>query len=267
MRIDHRYPLTMARVYSCPSLHCTSKCEKLANLRQRLVARRRKREAQNGKENSVPKSASEANENSGKPRHESDVESKKSPNNTMAPSLERLDPNEYTASDFQSKPEKSKRAYHDDMASPPRARTHEFEDRRFRYQESNSMDNSHMSQSRSERMIGGMDDDDDASVVNIELIQCDCCKRSFAPKVYEKHFDEDGQPKCANNDKKRTVFNSAKVCVMLLPGNLPFTCVEMLISFTPFNAVYCRRELLTIPISTLTKRFKCCKKTRRLPRS
>eukprot|EP00986_Skeletonema_menzelii_P003483 scaffold1057_cov194-Skeletonema_menzelii.AAC.2 len=47
------------------------------------------------------------------------------------------------------------------------------------------------------------------SVVDIELIQCDCCGRSFAPKVYEKHFDSSGQPKCAN-DKKRPVFNSAK---------------------------------------------------------
>jgi len=47
------------------------------------------------------------------------------------------------------------------------------------------------------------------SVVNIELIKCGCCGRSFAPKVYEKHFDSSGQPKCAN-DKKRPVFNSAK---------------------------------------------------------
>jgi hypothetical protein len=47
------------------------------------------------------------------------------------------------------------------------------------------------------------------SVVNIELMKCDCCGRSFAPKVYEKHFDSNGQPKCAN-DKKRPVFNSAK---------------------------------------------------------
>jgi hypothetical protein len=45
--------------------------------------------------------------------------------------------------------------------------------------------------------------------VNIELIKCGCCGRSFAPKVYEKHFDSSGQPKCAN-DKKRPVFNSAK---------------------------------------------------------
>ncbi len=55
--------------------------------------------------------------------------------------------------------------------------------------------------------------DDDQSVVEIETIQCDCCKRSFAPKVYEKHFDSDGKPKCENSmKKKRPVFNSAKVC-------------------------------------------------------
>jgi len=49
------------------------------------------------------------------------------------------------------------------------------------------------------------------SIVDIELIKCDCCGRSFAPKVYEKHFDSSGQPKCANDkNKKRTVFNSAK---------------------------------------------------------
>jgi hypothetical protein len=46
------------------------------------------------------------------------------------------------------------------------------------------------------------------SVVTIEFMKCDCCGRSFAPKVYEKHFDSNGQPKCAN-DKKRPVFNSA----------------------------------------------------------
>ncbi|KAK1733541.1 C2HC-type zinc finger protein [Skeletonema marinoi] len=49
------------------------------------------------------------------------------------------------------------------------------------------------------------------SVVDIELVQCDCCGRSFAPKVYEKHFDSSGQPKCVNDkNKKRPVFNSAK---------------------------------------------------------
>ena len=47
------------------------------------------------------------------------------------------------------------------------------------------------------------------SVVEIELIPCDSCGRKFAPKIYEKHFDSNGQPKCLNT-KKRTVFNSAK---------------------------------------------------------
>ena len=46
-------------------------------------------------------------------------------------------------------------------------------------------------------------------MVDIELIKCDSCGRSFAPKVYEKHFDSSGQPKCAY-DKKRAVYNSAK---------------------------------------------------------
>ena len=54
--------------------------------------------------------------------------------------------------------------------------------------------------------------EDEESVVEIELIKCECCKRSFAPKVYEKHVDDDGQPKCLTQmSKKRAVFNSAKV--------------------------------------------------------
>jgi hypothetical protein len=58
----------------------------------------------------------------------------------------------------------------------------------------------------------GGDPDDEASIVNITLITCDCCKRSFAPKIYEKHFDSDGTPKCAMaSDKKRAVYDSAKV--------------------------------------------------------
>ena len=47
------------------------------------------------------------------------------------------------------------------------------------------------------------------SVVDIELIKCHCCGRSFAPKIYKKHFDSDGQPKC-ERDNQRPVFNSAK---------------------------------------------------------
>jgi hypothetical protein len=77
---------------------------------------------------------------------------------------------------------------------------------------SGSMDQSQISRSSS-RMgrSNTLDNDDEDSIVQIELIQCDSCKRSFAPKVYEKHFDQDGQPKCATMTKKRAVFNSAKV--------------------------------------------------------
>jgi hypothetical protein len=59
-------------------------------------------------------------------------------------------------------------------------------------------------------------------IVDIELIQCDGCKRSFAPKVYKKHFDQDGQPKCAGRvSKKRPVYSSAKV-----RENNPLTTVD-----------------------------------------
>jgi hypothetical protein len=48
------------------------------------------------------------------------------------------------------------------------------------------------------------------SVVDIELIQCDTCGRSFAPKIYEKHFDADGNPKCSKQTRRRPKFDSAK---------------------------------------------------------
>lgn len=71
-------------------------------------------------------------------------------------------------------------------------------------------DNTNDTQSHNSHVEG--DPNDEASVVDISLIQCDCCKRSFAPKIYEKHFDSDGTPKCASaSDKKRAVFDSAKV--------------------------------------------------------
>jgi hypothetical protein len=77
---------------------------------------------------------------------------------------------------------------------------------------SRSIDQSQFSRSSSRiGRSGSPDNDDEDSVVQIELIQCDSCKRSFAPKVYEKHLDQDGQPKCATMTKKRAVFNSAKV--------------------------------------------------------
>lgn len=79
---------------------------------------------------------------------------------------------------------------------------------------SSIVDESHSSRYSftSRNNIMGADLDDEESVVEIELIECDFCKRSFAPKVYEKHIDQDGQPKCQTQmSKKRAVFNSAKV--------------------------------------------------------
>ena len=74
----------------------------------------------------------------------------------------------------------------------------------------NEQNNVDDAQSQYSNMDG--DPDDEASVVDIPLIQCDCCKRSFAPKIYEKHFDRDGTPKCAiASEKKRGVFDAAKV--------------------------------------------------------
>lgn len=55
----------------------------------------------------------------------------------------------------------------------------------------------------------GRPDEDAESVVEIELIECEECGRSFAPKIFEKHWN-DGQPRCLAAAKKRTVFNSAK---------------------------------------------------------
>jgi hypothetical protein len=53
------------------------------------------------------------------------------------------------------------------------------------------------------------------SVVAIELIKCG---RSFAPDVYEKHFDSNGHSTCANDvGKDQCVFNSAKACSLTIP--------------------------------------------------
>jgi len=124
----------------------------------------------------------------------------------MSRSLERLDPNDYSAKDFQNK-SKRPNDHHEALASPPRVQSQEADDRSFHNHEHNT-DKSQISYTQSNIME---DDNDEASVVEIKLIECDYCKRSFAPKVYEKHFDSDGQPKCVSNmDKKRAVFNSAK---------------------------------------------------------
>ena len=54
----------------------------------------------------------------------------------------------------------------------------------------------------------GQQDEDAESVVEIDLIECEECGRSFAPKIFEKHWNG-GQPRCLAA-AKRTVFNSAK---------------------------------------------------------
>ena len=57
--------------------------------------------------------------------------------------------------------------------------------------------------------------DDEESVVDIELIYCQHCEKSYAPATYKKFcqtLDENGTPKCiAMRNKKRKVYNSAKV--------------------------------------------------------
>ena len=61
---------------------------------------------------------------------------------------------------------------------------------------------------------------DDDSVVSIELIYCQHCKKSYAPERSKKFcqtLDEEGNPKCLAllNKKKRKVYNSAKVNTVL----------------------------------------------------
>lgn len=67
-------------------------------------------------------------------------------------------------------------------------------------------------------------EDEDESVVDIDLIYCHHCERSYAPETYAKFcqkVDENGKPKCLSmGKKKRKVFNSAKVCLVFLHEHL-----------------------------------------------
>lgn len=60
-----------------------------------------------------------------------------------------------------------------------------------------------------------IEENDDQSVVDIDLIYCHHCERSYAPETYKKFcqkVDENGVPKCLSmGKKKRKVYNSAKV--------------------------------------------------------
>jgi hypothetical protein len=158
---------------------CHSQCEKLALLRQRLVARRRNRQIGLQCEGS-------------KLRHGTSEFVEDSPIGDSLPG-ERNDPDDHSARFSTSD------STYQSSVKQNRMQTMETEP-------TNDTD----AQSQNSKMEG--DRDDEASVVDITLIQCDCCKRSFAPKIYEKHFDSDGTPKCAvASEKKRAVFDSAKV--------------------------------------------------------
>ncbi|KAL3777315.1 hypothetical protein ACHAWO_005081 [Cyclotella atomus] len=154
-------------------------CEKLAILRRNLVARREKRSSDTmnaNKENDGLKSnkSSTTQKNDTSTKH-SRSRGKDADNSIDSRALENL-------------------SIEDNNSIPS----------------SGSMDQSQISRSSGIGRSDDPDNDDEESVVQIELIQCDSCRRSFAPKVYEKHFDQDGQPKCATMTKKRVVFNSAK---------------------------------------------------------
>ena len=181
-------------------------CAKLTILRHRLVARRRKREMSNkaGSKGRIIQSSQSQRSISTRAESSPSNDSRSgeiSRSDENSRSGEGLNPNDFTAGDFQRAPSRPN-GYKDSMASPPEMQSHKLEP--------TSMDKSQTSDVENEKVNDG--DDDEASVVNIELIQCDCCKRKFAPKIYEKHFDSDGQPKCAKvADKKRPVYNGAMV--------------------------------------------------------
>ena len=181
-------------------------CAKLTILRQRLVARRRKREmsTKSGSTGRIIQSSQSQRSiitvAESSPSNDSrSGETSRSDENSR--SGEGFNPNDFTAGDFQ-KAAIRPNGYQDSMASPPGMQSPKLEP--------TSMEKSQTSDVENEKVNDG--DDDEASVVIIELIQCDCCKRKFAPKIYEKHFDSDGQPKCAKvTDKKRPVYNGAMV--------------------------------------------------------
>jgi hypothetical protein len=111
-----------------------------------------------------------------------------------------LNPNNYTAKDFQQSRETTNSRYQesDTMVTSPPISTPESNDDGT---DDKSNDDS-----------GDVaNDDEEASVVDIELIQCDNCKRKFAPKIYEKHYNN-GQPRCIQMAvMKRPVYDAKAV--------------------------------------------------------
>jgi len=179
-------------------------CEKLVTLRQRLLSRRQIRL---GKENASTEHAlARGVRKSDKSQYDKRIDAGKgNTSEGISCSLEQLDRNDCSAISVQRKPNKINNVA---INSSSRLPIHQLEDGHSNYQDA-SIDKMPFSYSQTKR--GEEDIDDQASVVDIKLLKCDYCKRSFAPKVYEKHFDCDGQPKCVGIlDKKRQMFDSAK---------------------------------------------------------
>jgi hypothetical protein len=66
-----------------------------------------------------------------------------------------------------------------------------------------------------ETVPGNKGDKDQEEIVDIDLIYCDHCKRSYTPARSKKlcqSFGTDGVPKCLSLTRKRKKFNSSKVC-------------------------------------------------------
>ena len=200
-------------------------CTKLTNLRQRLVARRRKRgmlsntlggAAPIGRviqssqsRRSVGSSSSStregATERSGHTNPSRFGGNSRATNQDLR-SLENqagLNPNDYTARDFQQSRETNTRYQESDamVTSSPPVSTPESNDDGSTDEKSNDDGSA----------VVANNDDDEASVVDIELIQCDNCKRKFAPKIYDKHYNN-GQPRCIQMAvTRRPVYNAKAV--------------------------------------------------------
>lgn len=197
-------------------------CTKLTNLRQRLVARRRKREMSNTLGGAAPigrviqSSQSQRSVGSSSSRERATERSSHTnpsryggnsrATNQDVRSLDNqagLNPNDYTAKDFQQSRETNTRYQESDTmaTSSPPVSTPESND-----------DGSTDEKSNDDRSaVVANNDDEEASVVDIELIQCDNCKRKFAPRIYDKHYNN-GQPRCIQMAAtKRPVYNAKAV--------------------------------------------------------
>lgn len=189
-------------------------CTKLTNLRQRLVARRRKREMSNTlvvvapigrviqssqSQRSVGSSSMERARGRSSHTNPSPFggNSRANQDSRSSDNQAGLNPNDYTAKDFQQSRETNSRyqELENTVSSPPVSTPESNDDGTDDKSDDDSVAN----------------DDEEASVVDIELIQCDNCKRKFAPTIYEKHYNN-GQPKCIQMAvTKRPVYDAKAV--------------------------------------------------------